>query len=49
MERLESGRSEKIINGFKSKRILLQSSLIKRIIDLLKILETLNRLRLTGR
>jgi len=49
MEKLESNRSKKITNGFKSKRTLLRSSLIKRTIDLLKTLKTLNYLKLTGR
>jgi len=49
MEKLENSRSEKIISGFKNKRILLQFSLIKYIIDLLRILKILNYLKLTGR
>jgi len=49
MEKLKNGRSERIINGFKSKKILLQSNLIKCIINLLRTLEILNYLKLTGR
>jgi len=45
VERLENSRNEKITNGSKSKKILLQSSLVKRIIDLLKTLRTLNYLK----
>jgi len=49
MEKLESGRSEKIINRSKSKKTLLRFSLIKCIINLLRTLETLNCLKLTRR
>ena len=45
MEKLESGRSERIINRSKSKKTLLQSSLIKCTINLLKTSGTLNPLK----
>jgi len=48
MEKLENGKSGKIINRFKSKKILLRSKLIKRITNLLRILKTLYCLKLTG-
>jgi len=49
MEKLKSGKSEKIINRFKSKKILLWFKFIKCIINLLRILGTLYCLKLTGR
>ena len=48
MEKLESSKSGRTTNRFKSKKILLRFSLTERIIDLLKTLETLYRLKLTG-
>ena len=49
MEKLENGRSEKTTNRFKSKKILLRSSPVKRTIDLLRTLRILYYLKLTGR
>ena len=49
MEKLRSSKSKKITNGSKSKKTLLQFSYIECIINLLRTLEILNRLKLTGR
>jgi len=48
MERLENSRSKRTTNGSKSKKTLPQFSPAGRIIDLLKTLEILNPLKLTG-
>ena len=48
MEKLKNSKSGKIISGSKSKKILLQFKLIKRIIILLRTLEILYCLKLTG-
>jgi len=46
MEKLENSKSGKIINRFKSKKTLLQSSPVKRTINLLKISRILYCLKL---
>jgi len=45
MEKLKSSKSERTISRFKSKKILLRFNLIKYIIDLLRTLGILNRLK----
>jgi len=49
MEKLENSRSGKIINGFKSKKILLRFKPVECIINLLRTLRILYYLKSTGR